>query len=180
MLAHRQGAGAGVMTPPPMPAHLARVVDELGRVNDKNALGQALLDYLTSRHPIGMILAVRGDVAYGWCGSGGQCADNVSKLRVPLNVPSVLQRAMESGASVQDGIDATPMDKMTRKLVKVENTLVMAASPVRFQQVVVCFILAFGARESMNQAALDELKSVASEAEKAFARLIRPLQKDAT
>lgn len=156
-------------------------MEELKLAPDRNAVGKVLLEYMAMRYPMGAILAVRGDIALGWCASGSpHCNEFVPKLRIPLNVPSILKKALEDGLAFHDGPDVNPMDKMLRKIIRVEESLKMAAAAVYYQKATVCFLLAVGPPEVFNGDAVEELRTIAGEASKAFARLIKPLQKDAT
>lgn|GEM_PF-1746892 len=162
-------------------SHSDKAMELLGSAHDRNAVGKALLEYLSMCYPMGAILAVRGEMALGWCASSSPHSDEfVHKLRIPLNVPSILKKAIEEGLAIQSGPDVNPMDKMLRKIIKVEQSLMMVAAAVYYQKVTVCFLLAVAPAELFTDEALDELQSVAKEASKAFIRLIKPLQKDAT
>lgn len=157
------------------------VFAKLREAQTRNEVGEALLEYMALRYPVGAVLAVRGDFAYGWCGRGGEACDElVHKLRVPLSVPSIFKRAGEKGFAMQDGPDADPMDRMIRKLIRVEESLRMAAVSVYYNEVIVCFLLAVGPREIFTEQVIGELKTVAHDAGRVFANLIRPLKRQAT
>ncbi len=157
------------------------VFARLREAQTRNEVGEALLEYMALRYPVGAVLAVRGDFAYGWCGRGGEACDElVHKLRVPLTVPSIFKRAGEKGFAMQDGPDTDPMDRMIRKLIRVEESLRMAAVSVYYNEVIVCFLLAVGPREIFTEQVIGELKTVAHDAGRVFANLIRPLKRQAT
>lgn len=157
------------------------VFERLRGARNRNEVGNALVEYMALRYPVGAVLAVRGDFAYGWCAHGGKsCDELVQKLRVPLNVPSILKQAAERGFAMQDGPDADPMDRMIRKLIRVEESLRIAGVSVYYNEVIVCFLLAVGPKEIFTQQMIGELKTVAHDAGKVFANLIRPLKKQAT
>lgn len=150
-------------------------------MDDRNEIGKILLDYMAGRFPLGAILAVKGETAYGWCASGAESCDQyILKLRVPLAVPSILTESYENGYSIQNGKSVNPMDNLIRGILRVEKHFNLLAAPVYYNKAIVCFLLAAGPEEVFKKKTGDEVKKIADRAGEAFGRMIMRYRKAAT
>jgi hypothetical protein len=81
---------------PPLSAYDAIVA--IQRAGDAAHVADALVDYLRSTFGCGLVLLVQHGVAFGWKGfARGADEAVIEGLTIPLNFPSVFQRAHQSG-----------------------------------------------------------------------------------
>jgi len=161
------------------PAEALPIADrDLKNASDRDSIASAMIDFTLSKFPRAAILIVRGDNAEGWKGAGlGFTDEFVQRIKMPLSVPSVLKEAAEKGFALHDDTDSWPSDKMLQKLLRVEESLNIAVTSVKYQKAVVCFLVAVVPRGAVDEKVKAEFIEVAEKAGRAFARLIKESRK---
>jgi len=161
------------------PAEALPIADrDLKNAPDRDSIASAMIDFTLSKFPRAAILIVRGDKAEGWKGAGMGFTDEfVQRIKIPLSVPSALKEAAEKGFALHGDPDSWPLDKMMRKLLRVEESLDIAVTSVNYQKAVVCFLVAVVPRGAVDTMTKKEFIEVAEKAGRAFARLIKESRK---
>ena len=167
-----------VSEPAPPTGALPLADHDLKSAPDRNAVAAAMVDFTLSRFPRVAILVVKGDRAEGWKGAGTGFTDEfVQRIKIPLTVPSILKEAAQKGFALHEDPDIWPMDKMLRKLLRVEESLNIAVTSINYQKAVVCFLVAVVPKGAIDETVKKEFLEVAEKAGEAFARLIKERRK---
>jgi len=164
--------------PPPVAESLQVATQNLKQAPDRDAIANALIDFVISKFPRAAILVVKKDRAEGWKEAGTGFNDQfVQRIKIPLGVPGILKEAGEKGFALHDKSDEYPIDKMLRKLLRVEESLDIAVTGIYYRKAVVCYLVAVVPEGSIDEKTKEEFIRVAKMAGKAFDRLIKVKRK---
>lgn len=156
------------------PQERPEIFDALKSAPDRDSLASALLDYAAGKYPNAAILIAKAGRAEGWKAAGGEFNDMfIQRVIVPLGVPGIFKDASDFKYSILSGPVKNPMDKMLRKLLKVEDSMDIVVSGIYFQKIVICFLLLVMSKGIADNELKAELIEVSEKAGEAFVRLIR-------
>lgn len=186
-------SGMPATTPPPaapataphdeQPLTAAQAIQAIRAAPTREQVSDAELAFLRTGFAAGLILVVKGDIALGYRGFGGQFDDTtVESILVPLGVPSMFRLTAESraifrGAPPPEG--KTLQDRFFKLFRLPAPPSEVAIAPVSVRDRVVTMIYAHGSGGGpLADRSVQELFAVSKEAGDAFVRLIAAAKRD--
>lgn len=173
---------ARTTTPPPfVPAvdtnrpgaiSLEVAMTELATLTDRNRIVEVLLGYASLMFDVGVLFAVRDQMAFGWKAFGDVVGRAyVEHLLIPLEHPSIVQAAVSAETGIVSGpITPSTVNSYLYKVLGCSEPRHAAAGVVMIGKRVVNVLYGHGRELSEQQ--IQEMREVCTAAAAAYARLI--------
>ena len=166
----------------PHPTSLADCIRAIRRAQDRDRVGDLIIDILT-HHAIpdldaGGVFVVRGNIAVGWKGfcRGEQLA--IETIAIPLEGNNIFASAHSEASPQRIETSSTTLSDVDRRFLASLGGAVpryVVVTPVAMGEHVLCMIYGHG-QHDLDQA-IELVDSVAAAAQSAFARLMRAAQR---
>ena len=163
---------------PPLSAEAA--IQRIERAQQRSEIASALMSYAAKRFDVAAILIVRDNMAFGWKGFGPELDyDRIEALLVPLEVPSILQRAVQDNRVFSGNVFPSTLHNYLFRVLRSappENATVAA---VAIGKRIVNLI--YGHRHDhrkLNRREVEEFQQVCTAAVEAYVRLIAISKQD--
>jgi hypothetical protein len=126
---------AGTTSPPPI--SLAQTRQALEAASSRDAATSLAMSFLTGRWQSAVVFAVRATTALGYRAHAATLTGDITRLAVPLSLPSTIQRAVSSKQPSTMVADSAAQEQLSRVL---GNPTTITAAPVLVAAQVVAVI----------------------------------------
>jgi hypothetical protein len=146
----------------------------MATTEQRGAVADALLAYLTGRYEVGVMCLVRDNLVIGWKGFGpGLDDDRIETLLVPLDAPSLFQAACAARDAVRGSPEPTALHDHVFKVLRCSPPSATIVAPIAIGPRIVNVLYAHHARGApIDDAEHAELRRLIDAASEAYVRMI--------
>ena len=145
---------------------------EFASAKNRDQIANVFIKYLGQEFRVGALFIIRNNVAVGWRGiAEGKRIEELGKLNISLDMPSVLKNVLESGQFSMGPLIQTPENVQLLKNLRVGSEMPLLVLPIVMLKKVVAVVVVSAELEALGTR-LQELQKLVYKASLAFEMLI--------